>query len=195
VDLVGCADNSANGTFALVGDYHRRPLYRLLGPETRYLYFWDDPKDDTWCGWWIAEQTGANDYIEWFKKNENSELPTTCGPGETGGKVKEACLTLEIVEMISLVDNRYEALTIKEKLAEGFGKEFQIHERSIRKQMLSSASAEVKQKFDKTQKALEEVEERLAEERTLRQAAEARARQKEKEFRKLQAEVAPFMKS
>jgi hypothetical protein len=193
VDLVDCQDKGSNGTFAWVGEYHSRPLYRLLGPQPRYLYFWDDPKDETWCGWWIAEQTGANDYIEWFKNKSKSDLPMELGAGELGGKVQEACLTLQTVEMIGLVSNKYEEMTIRAKLAEGFGKGFHALEKSFRTRSLNSATASVAKAFESQQRALEILTEKLTEEQTLREAAEARAREMEEAFRQLQAKVSAFI--
>lgn len=195
VSLVDCQDQSSNGTFAWVGEYHHRPLYRLLGPEPRYLYFWDDPKDETWCGWWIAEQTGANDYIEWFKHKSKSDLPTACGAGEAGGKVQEAFLTIQTLECISMVSNKYEEMTIRAKLAEGFDKRFHQLEKTFRSQTLSSATAHVAKAFESQHRALEILREKLQEEQLLREAAEKRAREMEEAFRQLQSRVAAFIPS
>lgn len=195
VDLVDCQDQGSNGTFAWVGEYHDRPLYRLLGPEPRYLYFWDDPKDEKWCGWWIAEQTGANDYIEWFKDKSKTDLPINCGSGEAGGKVQEAFLTLQTVEMISMVSNKYEEMTIRAKLQEGFGKGFVSLEKAFRTRSLNSATAAVAKAFESQQRALEILQEKLQEEQALREAAEKRAREMEEAFRQLQAKVSAFIPS
>merc|ERR1719482_1332182 len=66
IEVRDCKDKTANGTYAWVGQCNSRPLYRLLGPQPRYIYY--ASIDPAWQGWWIADQMGSSDYVEWFSQ-------------------------------------------------------------------------------------------------------------------------------
>merc|ERR1719401_2966173 len=85
VTVRGCKDTTANGTYATVGESNGLPIYRLLDAEPRYLYY--SAFDPAWQGWWIAGQTGSEDYIEWFSYPKEARLPIYCKPGELGSTV------------------------------------------------------------------------------------------------------------
>merc|ERR1719162_2115370 len=99
-------DKGTNGTFAWVGTCNSRPLYRLLGPQPRYLYY--ASVDPAWAGWWIADKMGSEDYVEWFREPMDATLPVYCRKGELGSRVVETKLTRDVLYKISKIGNQAE---------------------------------------------------------------------------------------
>jgi len=187
VDIVDCSDKMSNGTYASVGEHNKRPLYRLLGPEPRYLYYWDDP---AWAGWWIADKLGSEDYVEWFKSPAEAQLPTYCQKGELGSKVSEIEMSAEVTNRISMISNQAEKDTIRKKFGEAFGHTFTKLEGTNRGLMSkTSPVVGIAQALESQQRALQVLHSQLSAETQRREAAEAHAQTMEEAFETLQLRI------
>jgi len=185
VDVVDCQDKTTNGTFAWVGECNRRPLYRLLGAEPRYLYYAE--VDPTWAGWWIADKMGAEDYLEWFSRPQEAKLPIYCKKGELGSRVIETKLSREVVSKISLISSQNEKVAIRTKLTEAFGPYFLKMEGTQRGLMSrTSPVVAVAHAMEAQQRAIQLLHSQLAAESQRRTAAEDHAQTMEEAFETLQ---------
>eukprot|EP00927_Polykrikos_kofoidii_P052346 TRINITY_DN46136_c0_g1_i1.p1 TRINITY_DN46136_c0_g1~~TRINITY_DN46136_c0_g1_i1.p1 ORF type:complete len:675 (-),score=121.60 TRINITY_DN46136_c0_g1_i1:123-2147(-) len=188
VGIEGCKDPLANGVFACVGDCNSRPLYRLLGPEPRYLYY--ACIDPTWQGWWIADKMGSQDYIEWFSNPADAKLPTYCKKGELGSRVTEASLTRDVVQQIGKVGSHQEKTTIRKKLVEAFGAQFSKLDGTQRGLMSkTSPVVAVAHALEAQQRAIQLLHSQLAVATQQREAAESHAATMEEAFETLQLRI------
>jgi len=188
VEVVECLDSSTNGTFAWVGDCNKRPLYRLLGPEPRYLYY--ASVDPTWAGWWIADKMGSEDYVEWFRDPSDAKLPVYCKKGELGSRIVEVELTQEVVQKISTISNQPEKSTIRSKLTEAFGAQFTKLEGTQRGLMSkTSPVVAVAHALEAQQRAIQLLHSQLSSVSKRCQAAEAHAQTMEEAFDTLQLRI------
>lgn len=188
IEIYGCQDVKTNGTYAWVGDCNKRPLYRILGPEPRYLYYAE--VDPTWAGWWIALRMGSEDYVEWFREPSDAKIPVYCKQGELGGRVQHARFTREVIDKLAKVVNMNEQAAIRKKLTEGFGAAF-LRLDSTQRGIMSKASPVVgiAHALEAQQKALQLLHGRLAAETQRREAAEAHAQTMEEAFETLQLRI------
>merc|ERR1711879_1135958 len=188
VEIVDCRDNGTNGTFAYVGVCNKRPLYRLLGPEPRYLYHAEI--DRSWAGWWIADKLGSEEYVEWFKEPADAHLPTYCKKGELGGRVVTAFLTKDVAQKIAMVSNQQEKLTIRSKLTEAFGPQFTRLEGSQRGLMAkTSPIVGLAHTLEAQQRSIQMLHSSLSAEIHRREAAEAHAQTMQEAFETLQLRI------
>jgi hypothetical protein len=188
VDVIECADKQTNGTFAWVGSCNDRPLYRLLGPQPRYLYYAE--VDPAWAGWWIADKMGSEDYVEWFREPVDAVLPVYCRKGELGSRVVEAKLTREVVQKISKIGNQAEKLTVRTKLTEAFGATFTKLDGSQRGLMSkTSPVVGVAHALEMQQRAIQLLHSQLSAETQRREAAETHAQTMEEAFETLQLRI------
>jgi hypothetical protein len=188
IEIVDCKDKTANGTYANVGVCNKRPLYRLVGQEPRYLYF--ACVDPTWQGWWISDKMGAEDYVEWFSQPSEAKLPIYCKRGELGSRVVEANLTRELVQQISLIGSQSEKATIRKKLMEAFGATFSKLDGTQRGLMAkTSPVVGVAHALESQQRAIQLLHSQLSLETKHRQAAEAHALTMEEAFETLHLRI------
>mmetsp|Transcript_116928 Transcript_116928/g.214982 ORF Transcript_116928/g.214982 Transcript_116928/m.214982 type:complete len:736 (-) Transcript_116928:93-2300(-) len=188
VDIVECADKTTNGTFAWIGTCNKRPLYRLLAPEPRYLYYAE--VDPAWAGWWVADKMGSEGYVEWFRDPADAKLPVYCRRGELGSRVVEAELTREVALKISKITNLGEKTTIRSKLTEVFGAHFTKMEGSQRGLMSkTSPVVGVAHALEAQQRAIQLLHSQLGAESQRREAAEAHAQTMEEAFETLQLRI------
>lgn len=188
VDIVECADKTTNGTFAWIGTCNNRPLYRLLAPEPRYLYFAE--VDPAWAGWWVADKMGSEGYVEWFREPADAKLPVYCRKGELGSRVVEAELTREIAQKLGKVSSQAEKTTIRSKLTEVFGAHFTKLEGSQRGLMSkTSPVVGVAHALEAQQRAIQLLHSQLGAETQRREAAEAHASTMEEAFETLQLRI------
>lgn len=185
IEVVECQDKATNGIFAWVGDCNRRPLYRLLSAEPRYLYYAE--VDPTWAGWWVADKMGAEDYCEWFREPSNAQLPIYCRRGELGSRVVECELTREVVQKIQHISVQHEKVAIRKRLTEAFGAAFTKLEGSQRGLMSkTSPVVSVAHALEAQQRAIQLLHSQLSVETQRREAAESHALTMEEAFETLQ---------
>jgi len=188
VDIVDCADKLTNGTYAWVGTCNNRPLYRLLGPEPRYLYYAE--VDPAWAGWWVADKMGAEEYNEWFREPADAKLPVFCRKGELSSRVIETKITREVAKKIAKVGNQAEKATIRSKLTEAFGAAFTKLDGSQRGLMSkTSPVVGIAHALEAQQRAIQLLHSQVSTEIQRREAAEAHAQTMEEAFETLQLRI------
>mmetsp|Transcript_23059 Transcript_23059/g.65544 ORF Transcript_23059/g.65544 Transcript_23059/m.65544 type:complete len:721 (-) Transcript_23059:82-2244(-) len=187
VRITKCEDASSNGVFAWVGECHSRPMYRLLGPEPRYLHYVDK---DIASGWVIVDRMGTQEPTERFLKPTDAEIPIACEVGEKGGRVSETRLTRAIVGRISMISSLEEKDAIRAKLNQEFGAAFQELEVSQRG-LLSRAGPvlAVARALEAQQRSIQLLHTQLSSEAQRREAAETHARTMEEAFETLQLRI------
>lgn len=187
MEVVGSSDESANGLYCKCGEHSRRPFYRLLGAQPRYLYYQEDP---AWPGWWIADKTGSDDYVEWFKHPSDAMLPTFCQKGEMNAKVMQTSLTRQAAERVSMISSQIERTTIRQILTEKFGNLYTRFDGTQRNLMTkSSPMVGIASALESQQKALQLLHSQLAAETQRREAAEVHAMNMEEAFETLQMRI------
>jgi hypothetical protein len=188
IDIVGCTDKSTNGTFAWVGTCNKRPMYRILGAEPRYLYYADI--DPTWAGWWIASKAGSDDYIEWFRQPQDAKLPIYCKAGELGSHIVATELTKQVAQKICTLNSQQEKQTIRAKLVEGFGPAFTKLEGTQRGLMSkTSPVVSIAHTLEAQQRTIQMLHSQLTVTSQARDAAETHAQTMEEAFETLQLRI------
>lgn len=188
VEVVDCKDKATNGTFACVGSCNGRPLYRLLGLQARYLYY--SQEDPAWCGWWISDKTGSENYVEWFSDPAEARLPVYCRKGELGSRVVEAPLSREIIKKIGEISSQAEKTTIRGMLTEAFGARFiKLDGSQVGLMSKTSPVVAVAHAMEAQQRAIQLLHSQLAAETQRREAAEVHAQTMEESFEMLQLRI------
>eukprot|EP00928_Gymnodinium_smaydae_P061947 TRINITY_DN458_c1_g1_i1.p1 TRINITY_DN458_c1_g1~~TRINITY_DN458_c1_g1_i1.p1 ORF type:complete len:815 (-),score=156.77 TRINITY_DN458_c1_g1_i1:236-2680(-) len=185
ISISECKDPSANGPYARVGDCNSRPLYRMLGPQPRYMYF--AAVDKAWQGWWIADKTGSHDYIEWFSHPSDAQLPIYCDKGTLGSRVQSVALTKEIAQKIGTISCQQEKTAIRDRFTEAYGQQFAKLDGSQRGLMAkTSPVVAVAHALEAQQRAIQLLHAQLAAATQHREAAELHAQTMEEAFEELQ---------
>lgn len=188
VAVTECKSALTNGTYAWVGLRNLRPLYRLLGPEPRYLYYAAEAEGTP--GWRIAGKVGSEEFVERFPKSAAVGLPVDCDRGELGGRVAECRLAQELVGKISMVSSLEEKTTIRAKLTEVFGPTY-MHLEGAERGLASRSSpvVSVAHALEAQQRAVQLLHSQLAAEAGRREAAEAHAQALEEALEMLQLRI------
>jgi len=187
VEVADCQDSLSNGIFAWIGTCNLRPMYRLLGPEPRYLHYFEA---DIASHWRIVDKTGSEDFIERFRLPADAALPVACEQGDMGGRVVEARLTAEVLQRVSTVSSQEERATIRDKFAEVYGQKFVALEGQGRG-LISGASpvVAVAHALEAQQRALQLFHQQLKAEIQRRESSERHARNMEEAFVTLQLKI------
>lgn len=187
VEVVDCKDIMTNGTFAWVGTCNMRPMYRLLGPEPRYLYY---AEADIASGWRIVDKMGSEQCVERFSKPIDAQLPINCETGDFGGYAIEGRLTGDILHRICMVSSPEEKIAIREKLFELYGSELANLE-AAQRGFISRASpvVAIAHALEAQQRAIQLLHSHLSAETQRREAAEQHAFTMEEAFETLQLRI------
>jgi len=187
VEIMECRDVMSNGVFAWVGVCNLRPLYRLLGPEPRYLYY---AEASIASNWRIVDKMGSEEFVERFRKPTDAKLPIDCERGDKGAMVAETSLTPEVLQKISMIHSHEEKETIRKKLADTYGQQFMALEGKGRG-LISRASpvVAVAHALESQQRAIQLLHSRLALETQRREAAEQASHTMGQAFETLQLRI------
>jgi len=177
----------SNGIFAWVGVCNLRPLYRLLGPEPRYLYY---AEADIASNWRIVNKMGSEEYVERFRRPFDAKLPTDCEKGDAGGSVFDIRLTPEIIQRISMINSHEEKVAIRDKLSEAYGQHF-VNLEGKGRGLISTASpvVAVAHALESQQRAIQLLHSQLSVETQRREAAEQHSGAMEQAFETLQLRI------
>ncbi|CAK0834582.1 unnamed protein product [Prorocentrum cordatum] len=185
VEVTGCQDAMTNGTYVWIGVSNLRPVYRLLGPEPRYLHY---TEVSVASGWQIVSKMGgAQEPVERFRGSLDDSLPVHCKAGDLGSRVVDTGLSAQVAGRISMISCGEERTTIRSKLAAVFGRYFTQLEAQHR--VLASGSPAVVSvacTLEAQQRAVRRIGGQLAAEVQRREAAEAQLRCVEEAFETLQ---------
>lgn len=187
VQIADCKDLPTNGIFAWVGEYSARPLYRLLGPEPRYLYFADA---DIASGWRVVNKMGSDDFVERFLRPTDVAVPVFCESGEMGGRISECKLTLGVVAKISMISSLEEKDSIRTKFGKTFGSSFTKLD-GAQRGLTSTTSpiVGIAHALEAQQRAIQLLHSQLSAEAQRREAAEVHAQTMEEAFETLQLRI------
>eukprot|EP00811_Abedinium_folium_P026448 NODE_3895_length_1965_cov_6.330794.p1 GENE.NODE_3895_length_1965_cov_6.330794~~NODE_3895_length_1965_cov_6.330794.p1 ORF type:complete len:596 (-),score=184.89 NODE_3895_length_1965_cov_6.330794:178-1842(-) len=184
VEVVDCPNEPTNGVYVCVGSYSDRPMYRLLSQEEpRYLYC---TTDAVWAGWWISDEVGSTDFIEWFRHPACAMRPAGLSKGEQGSRVIEVPLTSSIIDKVEVLSDVKEKTEIRGKLLETFGPNFSKLDST---QMVEvSPVAGVAQTLEAQQRTIRLLHTHLATMTKRCEAAEVHSRTMQDAFEKLHLE-------
>jgi len=187
VRISGCGDVMTNGSFAWVGVCNARPLYRLLGPEPRYLFYADA---DIASGWRVVNKMGSDEFVERFLHSARIEFPTACEKGEAGSCIEACKLTRDVIGRISMVGSLEERTAIRTKLCQEFGPSF-LRLEAAQRGLASKTSPVVgiARALEAQQRAIQLLHTQLSAEAQRREAAETHASTMEEAFETLQLRI------